>query len=241
MYVCTYVHVYFDVSMHMCELVYVFQNQDKKLTSQETHKQKQIEKVKKILTSAAASITTKQPVTVKRDVASTQNSSVTSVSPTDPAGGKSRSQVASSCTHTPALPGSKRACNEAAVNLTHKRRCVTGAKVGQSKGSRLVSTQDSTSAVENGAKCSSGRTHLEHLLVVAGVQVSGEDIDCMAVLISCAVVSHGLNVPCRHLIQWQDSISVSYRNLRYVTTPLHDWCTKVLTCRNGDVYYFHRL
>ena len=154
-----------------------FQVQEKKLANQETQKQKQIEKVKKILSSAAPSISTKHPVAVKRDITSTQCSSVTSDSPVDPASNESRSQVvASGRTHTPAIPGRKRACSEVAVSSVHKRPCVAGTKARQNRGRRLTSTQDNQSAVEIGANCSISRVNLEHLLVVAGVQVSVEDV-----------------------------------------------------------------
>ena len=145
------------------------------MANQETQKQKQIEKVKKILSSAAPSITTKHPVAVKSDVTSSTQS--TSDSPVDPASNESRSQVvASGRTHTPAIPGRKRACSEVAVSSVHKRPCVAGTKARQNRGRRLASAQDNQSAVEIGANCSISRVNLGHLLVVAGVQVSVEDV-----------------------------------------------------------------
>ena len=80
--------------------------------------------------------------------------------------------VAGASSRVSVAPGNKRNLSDC-VSSVHKRPCVSGGRSSQRKTLRLTSTQNSRSVVEGVIECSS-RASLEHLLAVAGVEVSRE-------------------------------------------------------------------
>ena len=144
-------------------------------------KQKQIEEVKKILTTtsrgtAKATPTADLPLAPRGEASSSTLHSETVDSPTDPA--ISVQSVVSTASGSASLPpGSKRNLNDnmsCAQAVTKKPRVTGGGKARQGRGgrvSRTVSQDTSISVVDAGSR-SRGRTSIEHLLVAVGVAVS---------------------------------------------------------------------
>ena len=150
-------------------------------------KQKQIEDVKKILTTASrgtakATPTADLTLAPRSEASSSTLHSETVDSPTDPA--ISAQSVVSTASGSATLPpGSKRNLNDSmscAQAVTKKPR-VAGGKARQGREgrvSRTVSQDTSRSVVDAGSR-SRGRTSMEHLLVAVGVAVSTRTCSCM--------------------------------------------------------------
>ena len=170
--------------------------QYKKLANKEKEevqkKQKQIEDVKKILTTASrgtakATPTADLTLAPRGDASSSTLHSETVDSPTDPA------ISAQSVVSTDSM-----SCAQA---VTKKPR-VAGGKARQGREgrvSRTVSQDTSRSVVDAGSR-SRGRTSMEHLLVAVGVAVSTrihiqQELLFKVVLLLASVVMH----TCRHM------------------------------------------
>lgn len=142
-------------------------------------KQKQIDEVRKILCSAsrvAASMATELSLTPKTDsgpAPSTGQSSHESVT------GAQRQDLTSTPTSLPA--GVKRNCSDPETNLPVKRSRVTTPKARKTRGRKALRDASTGDSGSTEVECPAGGASLEHLLAVAGVEVS-VDIHTMYIL-----------------------------------------------------------
>ena len=129
-------------------------------------KQKQIDQVRKILSSAA--VNRVKEISPVRDITSTHDTTTTTINSDSTSSNNLREGVTSAVASC-----NKRSSDDACVedSLAMKRPRISKVKQSRVTGRKIVKPLlDETN--ERGSECRSSKSSLEHLLVVAGMEVS---------------------------------------------------------------------
>ena len=143
-------------------------------------KQKQIDEVRKILCSASRVAASMVSLTPKTDTVLAPCTRTSSSHVSTPCAQSGAVITASTAATLP--PGIKRNCSDAETSLPVKRPRVTTPKTRKTRGRKALrhtSTGDTGSTEAENTECTAGGASLEHLLLVAGVEVSVNIHVCM--------------------------------------------------------------